>query len=486
MPQHRVTVRCAVPESFAVDQVRGMFDLARAAEASETFAVELPERGELVDGQSWRIGVIVGPSGSGKSTVARSAYGDDFCERFDWDPTKAVVDQFPGVDLRTVTDTLNAVGFSSPPAWVKPHHVLSGGERFRCDLARALLRGDPSAEADSPGSPGLVAFDEFTSVVDRTVAKICSAAIAKSLRRGRIGTQFVAVTCHYDVLDWLEPDWVLDMANCQLARGRLWRRPTIELEVAPVHRSAWSLFSRHHYLTHEIQNGAKCFVAFWPQPDGTSEPVGFSSWVHRMTRNGRAADMREHRTVVLPDFQGVGIGNRLSEVCASIWVGLGGRAFSTTSHPAMIGYRSRSDAWRTIRHGMVSAGSTKLLKRRASSGVASGIERSRLAQTQRGQPALTSAGRITGGFQYVGPAMAKKQAEDFVREYPHRQILRAFPLGAASVKVLARRSHHSAGCVSKVLGELVTDGLVERMRHGPTQIIYELTEAGRRDIGRAD
>ena len=72
--------------------------------------------------------------------------------------------------------------------------MLSGGEQFRCDLVRALLK---------PGD--LVAFDEFTSVVDRTVAKIGSAAVAKSIRKGRIGKKFVAVTCHYDVLDWLEP-----------------------------------------------------------------------------------------------------------------------------------------------------------------------------------------------------------------------------------------------------------------------------------------
>ena len=69
------------------------------------------------------------------------------------------------------------------------------------------------------------------------MAKVCSAAIAKGIRRGSIPCRFVAVTCHYDVADWLEPDWVVDMATCELhaevssAENALWGRPPIELEI---------------------------------------------------------------------------------------------------------------------------------------------------------------------------------------------------------------------------------------------------------------
>ena len=49
-------------------------------------------------------------------------------------------------------------------------------------------------------------MDEFTSVVDRTVARIGSAALARTVR-GR-GLRFVAVSCHDDIIDWLQPDWV--------------------------------------------------------------------------------------------------------------------------------------------------------------------------------------------------------------------------------------------------------------------------------------
>jgi hypothetical protein len=53
----------------------------------------------------------------------------------------------------------------------------------------------------------IIVFDEFTSVVDREVAKVSSLAIQKAVRRTK--KKFIAVTCHYDVLDYLEPDWVL-------------------------------------------------------------------------------------------------------------------------------------------------------------------------------------------------------------------------------------------------------------------------------------
>ena len=52
----------------------------------------------------------------------------------------------------------------------------------------------------------LIVFDEFTSVVDREIAKVSAYAIAKAVRR--TNKKFIAVTCHYDVADWLEPDWV--------------------------------------------------------------------------------------------------------------------------------------------------------------------------------------------------------------------------------------------------------------------------------------
>lgn len=75
--------------------------------------------------------------------------------------------------------------------------MLSTGEKMRVDLARAILH-----ESD------MVVFDEFTSVVDRTIAKTASYAIQKAMRKR--GKKFIAVSCHKDIQEWLMPDWVYD------------------------------------------------------------------------------------------------------------------------------------------------------------------------------------------------------------------------------------------------------------------------------------
>jgi ABC-type thiamine transport system ATPase subunit len=441
MPQIDIVVSSPIEKSFRVDQVAGMFDLKLAKSASSEFHAEVP----AID-EDWQIGVIVGPSGSGKSTIARQAFGDLVVGAESWPDGKAVVDGFGDHSIKEITHALTSVGFSSPPSWVKPYAVLSNGEKFRCDLARSLLSDRPA-----------IVFDEFTSVVDRTVAKIGSAAVSKAIRKGRITRKFVAVTCHYDVVDWLEPDWVLDMASGRLARGRL-RRPQIQLEIAPVFPSAWNLFRRHHYLNTSLSPCASCFCAFIGE-----EPVAFSAWIHAMTRNRQSGDMREHRTVVLPDYQGVGIGNRLSEYCASIWVGLGGKAFSTTSHPSMIRYRSASPLWNRRRLSMAAVqGKTGIFYRNAN------------GTTSHRKVSATSSDRMTGGFQYVGPPL---ENADRFRLKPNQMIIAGlierYP--GATIPFLRRRSGLASG-VDSSLAVLENQKIIVRRSAGKLACFYPATE----------
>lgn len=82
------------------------------------------------------------------------------------------------------------------PVWLKPYNVLSNGEKMRVDLARALLEKD------------FVVFDEFTSVVDRQVAKVACIAVNKAVKK--TNKKFIAVSCHKDIIEWLQPDWIFD------------------------------------------------------------------------------------------------------------------------------------------------------------------------------------------------------------------------------------------------------------------------------------
>ena len=363
MPMIDLTVECPVYDSFRVQQVAGMFDVSLAEKATERFAVELPG-----DDEAWEVGLIVGPSGSGKSTVAAEFYGKQLYRGAEWPDDRAVIDCFGDLPVRQVVELFTAVGFSSPPSWVKPYRVLSCGERFRCDLARALsvvdemVSRDPVGERSAGASRLTVAFDEFTSVVDRNVARSCSHAIAKGIRRGSIACRFVAVTCHYDVAEWLEADWVLDMATGELMRRRL-RRPAIELEIHRCGVAPWRMFARHHYLSGALAPGARCYLATWEE-----EPVTFCATLPVIAKRNHR---RFTRIVTLPDYQGMGIGMRVVAAVASLHRAEGLRINVTSSHPALIRHCARSSDWRTVnvkKTGASPSGSKRFAKYRSSAG----------------------------------------------------------------------------------------------------------------------
>jgi len=366
MPQYDVTVTCPVFDSFRVQQVGGMFDVPVRERLSERFRVDVPELGD-----DWRIGLIVGPSASGKSTIAREIFGRRLYQCGRWPRDRAVVDCLGDRPIKEITSLFTAVGFSSPPSWLKPYHVLSQGEKFRCDLARALgVRGEErgvsgegrglSSETfsankthPSPLTPHhlpLVAFDEFTSVVDRNVARIASAAIAKAIGRRIIKCRFVAVTCHYDVTDWLQPDWIIDMATSEFTR-RCLQRPRIELEIFRCRRRAWQMFARHHYLSGSLSKVARCFLALW---EGV--PVAFCATVSLIGRKNR---WRVSRIVTLPDYQGVGIGMAVLEAVAELHRAEGHRVNCTASHPAVIAHWRKSPRWRAISVNKTGSASAK-------------------------------------------------------------------------------------------------------------------------------
>jgi energy-coupling factor transporter ATP-binding protein EcfA2 len=379
--QTHIVVESAIEESPRVAQVRGIFDLTPEKTSRLEWDVSLP-----IEEKPWSIGLIVGPSGCGKSTIARRLWPTP-CSRsasLEWPSSTSVLDAFPASSgVKEIVALLSSVGFSSPPAWLRPFHVLSTGQQFRVTLARLMAEAlpfdnhgsyiDPQTAYWNPEPPGPIVFDEYTSVVDRTVAQVGSAAVSKVIRQH--GLQFIAVTCHEDVEPWLNPDWVYRPAERTFAWRELRRRPDIALTLFRCHQSAWGLFAPHHYLSHEINPASVCFLATWQD-----RPVSFSAWLPFVGTG--PATRREHRTVCLPDYQGVGVGNAISDTIASLWRGLGFRATSTTTHPAMIRSRLASPNWRLTRAPAYAIG---------------------LPRPGGGTAQATD--RLTAGFEYVGPRM---------------------------------------------------------------------------------
>jgi len=138
------------------------------------------------------LGVIVGSSGSGKSQILKHHFGH-VESIVDWNPEKAIISHFETPEI--ALEKLFASGISSIPTLCKPYHVLSNGEKYRAHVARILGNG--------------CIIDEFTSVVNRETAKSLSVSLSKYVRKKDI-RNVVLSSCHRDILEWLEPDWVFD------------------------------------------------------------------------------------------------------------------------------------------------------------------------------------------------------------------------------------------------------------------------------------
>jgi GNAT superfamily N-acetyltransferase len=322
--------RCSDYTSYRAARVKSLFN----ADSGCNFdlVAELP-----IDDGDWRVGLVVGPSGSGKTSLGRQLFGEEAFYRAEgWPSDRPIVDAIaPAGDFDAVTAALASVGLGTVPAWLRPYHVLSNGERFRADLARIICE-----------APARVVVDEFTSVVDRQIAQVGALAFQKAWRR--TGGQAVLLSCHYDIVDWLEPDWVFDTRTGTYAGRRLWRRPRFDLELRQTDWRYWSLFEPHHYLKVPRMIGATCYVGAVEGELVCHVAVG--------TKNvGRTVEARACRLVVMPEWQGAGVGLRfLNAVCQLQLEGQGrlpGRRVTTifhTSHPGLCAALRRDPKWRQV------------------------------------------------------------------------------------------------------------------------------------------
>lgn len=128
-------------------------------------------------------------------------------------------------------------------------------------------------------------------------------------------------------------------------------RPKIELEIYEIpkdhKRSYWELFKKHHYLTDKLNVAARCYVGYW---EGT--PVAFESVITLPSGTMKNA-WREHRLVVLCDYQGLGLGAAMCETIGEMLLRDGKRFFSKTANMKLGEYRNNSPKWKpTSKNGI--------------------------------------------------------------------------------------------------------------------------------------
>ena len=366
---------CENFNSYRAARVKSLFN----AEAGYQWnhEAELP-----IDDIPWSIGLIVGPSGSGKSSIGREIFPETGIHDLyqGWPDNIPIVEAIaPDGEFDQVTGALAAVGLGDVPAWLRPFNVLSNGEKFRAGLARLICERPP-----------VVVVDEFTSVIDRQIAKVGAAAFSKSWKR--TGGKVVLLSPHYDIIEWLQPDWVYDTKEARFYnRDYLRRRPEIELSIYRVPGTQWRYFKPHYYLDLPYPVAAQYFIGFVGD-----EPVAHLAVCPMF----QGKHYRATRLVVMPEWQGIGVGTAfLNEVCRLHLDGKGRleRKYTTlfhTSHPQLCHALRKSPAWNQRSGQLIGEDKGKSIKTM------------KAAAVRQGQKAKSGGFgghfRAVQGFEYVG------------------------------------------------------------------------------------
>jgi ABC-type ATPase involved in cell division len=379
MPSVNIVIESEVSRSVRCQQLEAMFDVPPKETQKLEWKVDMP-----FENANWNIGLIVGPSGAGKSTIGKEVFKNEYQPKIKW-AGKSVIDDFHNdLSIEDISSVCSAVGFNTIPAWLRPYSVLSTGEKFRVDIARRLLE-----------LPDPIVVDEFTSVVDRQVAKIGAFAIQKYIRRHN--RKFIGITCHYDVEDWLMPDWVYDVGAMEYrARGSLQcKRPELQAEIRRVPYEAWWVFAPFHYLTADLHKAAKCFGMFI---EGTF--AAFAAVLHRPNWRKAGQDVKGvSRLVTLPDWQGLGLSPILVLRLGAAYKALGWRLRFYPAHPALIRVAMKSP-------------DVKMVKKPGY------VQKYRAKYGERPSASMRNVSRPGAVFEYCGPAMDRKEAADLVEGRP--------------------------------------------------------------------
>jgi predicted acetyltransferase len=297
----------------------------------ENTIVEIPMNFGECKRFDWNIGVIYGGSGTGKTTLLKE-FGQLTSINFDKD--KALISNFDWLEPDEATMLLSSIGLSSVPTWLRPFNTLSNGEQYRAELAYKIGKAKENE---------VVLIDEYTSVVDRDVAKSMSYALQKYIKK--FNKKIVVASCHFDIMEWLMPDWTYSPLKGRVERHEYARRerPKIELSIFRCRYETWKVFKQHHYLTQELNKAAKCFCFTL-----NDKPVGFIAILPLPSGTINNA-FRVSRLVILPDYQGLSIGIKILNYFGSLYKSINKTLYIKTSNPSLFqGMKNNNKNWKLV------------------------------------------------------------------------------------------------------------------------------------------
>lgn len=255
----------------------------------------------------WNIGLVYGNSGSGKTTSIIQLFGEDVFD-INIDPELPILNQLPSdLTYDECASLLNGMGLNSVPCWIRPFKTLSNGQQARAE-AVMLMTQDKE----------MVFIDEWTSVVDRTVAKAMSLCLHKYAKRNN--KRVVILSCHQDIIEWLKPDWAID---CNVQKFMLpksddfffKKREQLKFEVREIDSKSWKYFSKYHYLSENLPGGKLHLYGLFHN----NNQIGFQCFANYVPHKKNTIKIfHSNRTVVHPDYNGMGLGIKLIDVSSAL------------------------------------------------------------------------------------------------------------------------------------------------------------------------
>lgn len=319
----KYTLKNKVRQDEYTQYLADFYDLQNVSESVVTINASL----EGIP-KDFNIGVVYGGSGTGKSTILREYFGQDMNDAPQFNNDIPVISNFDWLSPEDASRLLSSMGFSTVPNWLTPFNKLSNGQQARAELAYTIGKAQPGE---------VVLYDEFTSVVDRNVALAMSNSLQKYVRRHN--KTIVLASCHFDIIPWLKPDWIYSPENGRLEIAPRHRRDNIELKIVRARYEAWNIFHKHHYMTSDLNKAATCYMGMIDDV-----PVTFNAvlpFPHGNIQNG----YRMSRIVVQPDYQGLGIGSRVTDYISSLYAKCGKTMYIKSSNPALWNYWDKSPNW---------------------------------------------------------------------------------------------------------------------------------------------
>ena len=253
----------------------------------------------------WNIGLVYGNSGSGKTTMIKHLFGDKIFE-VKLDEDKPIINQLPeDMSYEDCAKMLNGIGLNSVPCWIRPVKTLSNGQRARAEAVYLMTQSDE-----------IIFIDEWTSVVDRTVAKAMSLCLYKYAKRNN--KRLVLCSCHVDILEWLNPDWMIDCNKQKfiLPESEAFffnKREQLQFEIKEIDRASWKYFSKYHYLSERLPGGKLYLYGLFYN----GNQIGFQCFANYVPYTEseklkkRKIIYHSNRTVIHPDYNGLGLGIKL-------------------------------------------------------------------------------------------------------------------------------------------------------------------------------